>query len=69
MKKKKKKSFSKKLNRVVNVVQLAVTVIVAAATVYSLIPKNEKIKAVDTEALIAANLPKDESSEEATPAL
>ena len=69
MKKKKKKSFSKKLNRVVNVVQLAVTVIVAAATVYSLIPKNEKIKAVDTEALIEANLPKDESSEEATPAL
>lgn len=48
----KKKSFSKKLNRVVSTVQIAVTVIVAAATLYSLIPKNEKIKDVDTDSLI-----------------
>lgn len=49
--KKKKTTFSKKLNRTVKLVQLTVTAIVAAVTIYSMIPKNEKIKNVDTHVL------------------
>lgn len=50
--KKRRKSFSRKLKTVESAVQIAVTVIVAAVTLYSLIPKNDKIKDVDTDALI-----------------
>ena len=50
--KKKKKSFGRKINRTVVFVQFAVTAIVAAVTVYKMIPKADKIKGVDTEVLI-----------------
>ena len=50
--KKKKKSFGRKINRTVMVVQLAVTAIVAAVTVYKMIPKEDKIKGIDTDAIV-----------------
>ena len=50
--KKKKKSFGRKINRTVVFVQFAVTAIVAAVTVYKMIPKADKIKGVDTDVLI-----------------
>ena len=62
--KKKKKSFGRKINRTVMVVQFAVTAIVAAVTVYKMIPKADKIKGVDTEVLIENCTTEDESSAE-----
>lgn len=53
--KKIKKSFSKKLNRTVTIVQLTVTAIVAAITVYKMIPKDEKIKNINSEVLIKSH--------------
>ena len=50
--KKKKKSFGRKINRTVMVVQLAVTAIVAAVTVYKMIPKEDKIKGINTDVII-----------------
>ena len=50
--KKQKKSFGRKINRTVMVVQLAVTAIVAAVTVYKMIPKEDKIKGIDTDVII-----------------
>lgn len=50
--KKQKKSFGKKINRTVMVVQLAVTAIVAAVTVYKMIPKADTIKGVNTDAIV-----------------
>lgn len=62
--KKKKKSFGRKINRTVVFVQFAVTAIVAAVTVYKMIPKAEKIKGVDTEVLIDNCTTVDESAAE-----
>lgn len=50
--KKQKKSFGRKINRTVMVVQLAVTAIVAAVTVYKMIPKEDKIKSINTDVII-----------------
>lgn len=50
--KKQKKSFGRKINRTVMVVQLAVTAIVAAVTVYKMIPKEDKIKGINTDVII-----------------
>lgn len=49
--KKQKKSFGRRINRTVVFVQFAVTAIVAAVTVYKMIPKADKIKGIDTEIL------------------
>lgn len=64
--KKVKKSFSKKLNRTVTIVQLTVTAIVAAITVYKMIPKDEKIKNIDGDALVNNFSSNEETETEAT---
>ena len=50
--KKQKKSFGRKINRTVVFVQFAITAIVAAVTVYKMIPKEDKIKGIDTDAIV-----------------
>lgn len=50
--KKQKKSFGRKINRTVVVVQFAVTAIIAAVTVYKMIPKEDKIKGINTDVII-----------------
>lgn len=64
---KKKKTFSAKLNKAEKIVQVLTIAVVVAVTVYSLIPKSDKIKEVDAQALADRfnNQPNEDSADEA----
>lgn len=59
-----KKKCIRKAKRLVTLLEIAATAAVVAMTVYSLIPKNEKIKNIDTTVLEAYGSQKKENEEE-----
>lgn len=63
---KKKTSLNKRLARAEKTVQFIATAAVIAMTVYTLIPKHEKLKGVDAETLIDNAKAEDEEKEEAS---
>ena len=60
------KTISRKIVKIRLIIGIATTAVTVAATIYSLIPKNEKFEVIDTEALIAQNT-REEADEEAAP--
>lgn len=59
-----KKTCIRKVKRIITLLQLAATASLVAMTVYSLIPKDEKIKNIDTTVLEAHTAKKEEETEE-----
>ena len=51
------KNKLRKALKCVAIIKFASTAITVGYKIYTLIPKNEKIKGIDTEALVASNLP------------
>lgn len=55
------KKISKKLSKASKIINLAATALVLAVTVYTLIPKDEKISGIDENKLAERFMPKQEN--------